>query len=128
MPDAMTSNRPYLLRAFYEWIVDNGMTPHLLVDAACRDVIVPSQCVVDNRIILNIHPQAVHNLELGNDRIVFGARFGGRPCQISLPVDAVIAIYARENGKGLIFPEEKPGAESNDVKTPSGPPHMKIIK
>jgi stringent starvation protein B len=124
----MTSNRPYLLRALYEWIIDNGMTPHLLVDAACKDTIVPRKFVEDNRIILNIHPQAVHHLELGNEKIVFSARFNGKPCRISIPVGAVIAIYARENGKGLIFPEEKHGAEMDNLKMPARGQHLKIIK
>lgn len=103
----MTPNRPYLLRALYDWIVDNGMTPYLLVDAEKDGVLVPRDYVDNGRIVLNVAPSAVQRLVLGNDEIRFSARFGGRPQTVELPVFSVVGIYARENGHGMIFPEEE---------------------
>ncbi|MFP4279892.1 MAG: ClpXP protease specificity-enhancing factor [Halochromatium sp.] len=108
----MTSNRPYLIRALYEWIADNGMTPHLLVDAERPDVVVPRDYVVDGRIVLNVAATAVQSLVLGNEAILFSARFGGRPFPVELPIAAVVGIYARENGQGMLFAEED-GADSS---------------
>ncbi len=103
----MTARRPYMLRAFYDWLVDNDLTPHLVVDATMSGVRVPVEFIQDGQIILNIAPRAVGNLELGNDAITFHARFSGRPHSVIVPVYAVQAIYARENGAGTMFePEE----------------------
>ncbi len=103
----MTPRRPYMLRAFYEWLVDNDLTPHLVVDATLPGVRVPLEFVQDGQIILNIVPRAVGNLELGNEAVSFNARFGGRPHSVIVPLYAVQAIYARENGAGTMFePEE----------------------
>jgi len=103
----MTARRPYLVRAFYEWLVDNDLTPHLVVDATLAGVRVPEEFVQDGQIILNIAPRAVGNLELGNEAITFNARFSGRPHSVIVPMYAVHAIYARENGAGTMFePEE----------------------
>lgn len=103
----MTARRPYMLRAFYDWLVDNDLTPHLVVDATMPGVRVPVEFIQDGQIILNIAPRAVGNLELGNDAITFHARFSGRPHSVIVPVYAVQAIYARENGAGTMFePEE----------------------
>jgi stringent starvation protein B len=105
--EKMTPRRPYLLRAFYEWLVDNDLTPHLVVDATMGGVRVPLEFVQDGQIILNVAPRAVGNLELGNEAITFNARFGGRPHSVIVPLYAVQAIYARENGAGTMFePEE----------------------
>ena len=103
----MTSTRPYLIRAFYEWIVDNDFTPHLVVDAEQEHVTVPQQHVENGRIVLNISPSAVKSIDLGNDWISFSARFGGQSLNIGLPPDAVLGIYARENGKGMLFQQEQ---------------------
>lgn len=104
----MTPNRPYLLRAFYEWIVDNNCTPYLVVDATLPGVKVPLQHVKDGQIVLNISPGAVGNLLLGNDAVTFNARFSGNPFALHIPQRAVLAIYARENGAGTMFtPEEE---------------------
>ncbi|MFD2178809.1 ClpXP protease specificity-enhancing factor [Veronia pacifica] len=104
---SLTPRRPYMLRAFYDWILDNDLTPHLVVDAEQDDVIVPLEYVQDGQIVLNIAPRAVGNLSLGNDHVVFSARFGGRPMEVQVPLSAVLAIYARENGAGTMFePEE----------------------
>ncbi|WP_045498880.1 ClpXP protease specificity-enhancing factor [Vibrio hyugaensis] len=103
----MTARRPYMLRAFYDWLVDNDLTPHLVVDATMPGVRVPVEFIQDGQIILNIAPRAVAHLELGNDAITFQARFSGRPHSVIVPVYAVQAIYARENGAGTMFePEE----------------------
>lgn len=102
----MTSHRPYLLRALYEWIADNDMTPHLLVDATRDGVQVPMHAVSEGKIVLNVAQQAVSGLEMTNDRIRFSARFGGVSQSVSVPVPAVVAIYARETGQGMVLPEE----------------------
>ena len=129
----MTSNRPYLLRALYEWILDNAMTPHLLVDTTVQGTVVPKEYIEDSRIVLNISPEAVRDLLLGNELITFSARFGGKSCQISVPVDSVVAIYARENGKGLIFePEDNQSGQSQEqtdnMNSKSAKTHLKVIK
>jgi len=111
----MTSSRPYLIRALYEWIADNNMTPHLLVDADAEGVNVPREHVHDGRIVLNINPAAVQDLTLGNSWIGFNARFGGTPRSIEFPVTAVMAVYARESGQGMAFGHEPGGGdEPND--------------
>lgn len=102
----MTPRRPYMLRAFYDWLVDNDLTPHLVVAAELPGVRVPLEFVQDGQIILNIAPRAVGNLELGNEAITFNARFSGRPHSVIVPLYAVQAIYARENGAGTMFEPE----------------------
>jgi stringent starvation protein B len=105
----MTSNRPYLLRAVHEWICDNGLTPHIVVDAGKPGVQVPPQAVSDGRVVLNLAPRAVSHLEIGNDAITFMARFGGVSQPVNVPIAAVQAIYARENGQGMLLAEDSPG-------------------
>ncbi|MGV8921992.1 MAG: ClpXP protease specificity-enhancing factor [Thermomonas sp.] len=112
----MSSQRPYLLRALYEWIADNGMTPHVLVNAAMSGVRVPLHAVKEGRIVLNIAERAVAKLELGNELLRFTARFAGVSQVVSVPLEAVIAIYARETGQGMALPEESRAAPST---TPS---------
>lgn len=102
----LTPRRPYLLRAFYEWLLDNQLTPHLVVDVTLPDVRVPMEYARDGQIVLNIAPRAVGNLDLSNDEVRFSARFGGVPRQVSVPLAAVLAIYARENGAGTMFESE----------------------
>ena len=102
----LSPRRPYLLRAFYEWLLDNQLTPHLVVDVTLPDVQVPMEYARDGQIVLNIAPRAVGNLELANDEVRFNARFGGIPRQVSVPLAAVLAIYARENGAGTMFEPE----------------------
>lgn len=104
----MTSHRPYLLRALYEWIADNGMTPHLLVDATRAGVQVPLHAVQDGRIVLNVAQRAVTQLEMGNELIRFSARFGGVSQAVAVPVEAVLAIYSRETGQGMALPDDSP--------------------
>ena len=111
----MTPRRPYLLRAFYDWLLDNQLTPHLVVDVTRPDVQVPMEFARDGQIVLNIAPRAVGNLALGNEDVQFNARFGGVPRQVSVPMAAVLAIYARENGAGTMFEPEAAYDESEGV-------------
>lgn len=106
----MTSHRPYLLRALYAWISDNRMTPHLLVDATRPGVQVPPSAIKDGRVVLNVAERAVVGLDMGNEFIAFTARFGGVSQPVRVPISAVLAIYARENGQGMGLPEEIGGA------------------
>jgi stringent starvation protein B len=139
----MTSNRPYLIRAIYQWLLDNDTTPQLLVATDRRGVVVPPQHVKDGQILFNISPSAVRGLELGNDWITFSARFGGAAMNVRVPVDAVLALYSRENGQGMLFPQEEPeetavGAgqgedgdtpqESDPPRPPRGRPNLKVVK
>lgn len=103
--NAMTSSKPYLIRAIYEWILDNQMTPHLVVDANYPDTRVPMEFVDEGRLVLNIAPGAVRGLVIGNDWIEFNARFSGVARDILVPSEAVIGIFTRENGQGMVFPE-----------------------
>lgn len=109
--ESMTSNKPYLIRALNEWIVDNQMTPFLLVDVGIEGVAVPEQHVKDGKIVLNISPNAVQEINFENEGIYFSARFSGQAFLVNVPISAVLAIYARENGKGMMFTED----ESLDV-------------
>jgi stringent starvation protein B len=109
----MSARRPYLLRAYYEWLLDNQLTPHLVVDISVPGVQVPMEFARDGQIVLNVAPRAVGNLELGNQRISFNARFGGIPRQVMVPIAAVIAIYARENGAGTMFEPETAYDDAN---------------
>lgn len=99
----MTELKPYLIRSIYDWIVDNNLTPYLLVDAENPYAVLPMQFVQDGRIILNIRPQAVEALDLGNVDIEFNTRFSGKPTYVKAPVSSVLAIYAKENGRGMVF-------------------------
>ena len=130
---AISSNRPYLIRALYQWLVDNDLTPHLLVDAEAVAVEVPRQFVEDGRIVLNIGPTAVRGLELGNDWIRFNARFSGAPMDVMVPPSAVLGIYARENGQGMLFPDEPAAGEGappsdDDPTPPRDRPSLKVVK
>ena len=109
----MTSSRPYLIRAMYQWITDNGMTPHLLVDVSIDGVQVPTEHVQNGKIILNIAPMAIGTLILGDEEITFSARFSGKSMSLYIPIEAVLAVYAKENGQGMMFSEDD-GAVSSD--------------
>lgn len=99
----MRDQRPYLLRALNDWIVDSGFTPHVLVDATRSGVMVPESAVSEGRVVLNISPTAVRFLDIDDDQLAFEARFGGVARQVSVPLSAILAIYARENGAGMAF-------------------------
>ena len=133
----MTSLKPYLIRAVYEWIVDNSCTPYLLVNAEAEGVIAPRQFVEDGRIVLNLRPQAVQGLQLGDQQIEFSARFGGTPMQVKVPIYGVLAIYARETGRGMVFDDsgEDDTPPPGEAATPAEPkppararPNLKIVK
>lgn len=138
----MTSNRPYLIRALYEWIVDNGCTPYIVVQTERPDVRVPLGYAKDGQIVLNVSPSAAPNLHMDNVAISFQARFGGQAHSLYVPMGAIIAIYARENGEGMGFPPEEAGAnaviveESQDGDEPPEPtkpgsgkrPALKVVK
>jgi stringent starvation protein B len=128
----MTPSRPYIMRALYEWIVDNDCTPYVLVDAAVTDVMVPQQFVKDSQIVLNISPGAVMDLNIANDAMAFNGRFGGVATDIYVPIAAVVGIYARENGQGMVFePEEStppPEEPPPDPIKPKSGPALKIVK
>ncbi len=153
----LTSTKPYLVRALYEWILDNALTPHLLVDAQYPGTQVPPEFVQDGQIVLNLAPTAVRNLVIGNDWIHFGARFGGVARELSVPSESVLGIFARENHQGMVFPQPEyprevpapddsaPGGErkakfrdaSGAGKTPGkqrakdkpkGGPNLKVVK
>ena len=130
----MTPNRPYLIRAMHEWICDNGLTTHLAVDAHYPGTEVPQEFVQDGQIVLNIAPRAVTAFEAGNEAITFSARFGGVPRTVYVPVEAVMAVFARENGQGMAFEPTEPPPElpappepDNDDK-PSRGSHLKVVK
>ena len=131
----MTSNRPYLVRALYEWISDNGLTPYLLVDAAFDGVRVPPGAAKDGKVILNIAARAVGSFEIGNEFVAFSARFGGVSQSVHVPMGAVLAIYAQENGQGMMFPPEAPSAATSDESPSPDPekpqrkgPQLRVVK
>lgn len=135
----MTSSRPYLVRALYQWIVDNGLTPYLMVDAQDESVQVPRQFVEGGRIVLNIAPMAVSALTLGNEEITFSARFSGQAMSVVIPIKRVLAIYTKENGQGMMFgeehgdeepPPEGGGApeEGGGETAKKGKPRLKVVK
>ncbi|WP_026802473.1 ClpXP protease specificity-enhancing factor [Arenimonas oryziterrae] len=133
----MSSNRPYLLRALYEWIGENDMTPYLLVDASRDGVQVPHSTIKDGRVVLNIAARAVAQLDLGNREIRFMARFGGVSQSVIVPVSAVLAIYAQETGQGMMLPEDggmlPPDGPDDEGPEPTGDGpkrggHLRVVK
>jgi stringent starvation protein B len=131
MSSDMTSNRPYLLRALYEWIAENRMTPHVLVEAGADGVDVPDQAIQKGKVILNIDNAAVRELDLGNEWLTFKARFSGSEHRVSVPIDAVLAIYSKENGQGMMFAQDGetvPPTDTDPIEQPEKRPHLKIVK
>ena len=124
----MNSSRPYIIRAIYEWIVDNSCTPHLLVEVDHDGVDVPQTYVSDGQIVLNISPSAVVGLEIGNDLILFNGRFGGVATDISVPIKAVLGIYARENGQGMVFDQEEEPDQPPEPPAGRSRPSLKVVK
>ena len=125
---SMTSSRPYLVRALYEWIVDNGCTPYLLVDATAAGVEVPQQYVKNGQIVLNVAPGAVAGIDMSNDDIRFRGRFSGVAIDVFVPIGAVLGIYARENGQGMVFEPEQAPPPSSDDEPRSGKPSLRVVK
>ncbi len=121
-PPAMTSKRPYLLRAIREWIIDNGMTPYVVVDAAIEGVMVPPGAIKDGKVVLNLAQRAVSQLDLGNRDVRFMARFGGVSHAVHLPMGSILAIYAQESGEGMALPADgdNVAAEADDPPPPDG--------
>ncbi len=110
-----TSSRPYLLRAIYEWLLDNNLTPHIVINTDMPGVEVPSSHIENGQLVLNISPGACRNLLLGDEVLTFNARFNGASMQVSVPIDAVTAVYARENSLGMVFGQEPRLTEVADV-------------
>jgi len=139
-----TSQKPYLLRAMHEWMTDNQQTPHMVVDATLAGVAVPRQFVQNGKIILNVSYSATHGLTMGNDLVRFHARFGSVTHDVQVPMVAVLGIYARETGQGMVFAENDapqspdpsgPGPQSTAPQSPATTdtgshkrPHLKVIK
>ncbi len=138
----MTSNRPYLIRALFEWILDNDCTPYLVVSAEVPGVQVPPAYVENGRIVLNVAPQAVRNLDIDNEFVSFDGRFDGQPFRVQAPVGSVMAIYAKETGQGTVFevevtdpPPDGPGEGTSDPddsdkgsKDSGSGGHLRVIK
>jgi len=103
----MSSSRPYLLRALIEWINDNAFTPHILVDTSVNGVRVPTSAIKNGRVVLNIAARAVTHLHMDNQTLSFSARFNGVSFPVSVPITAVVAVYARENGQGMVLPPDE---------------------
>lgn len=127
---SMTPQKPYLIRAIYEWILDNHCTPYLLVNTRIEGVTVPQEYIKDNRIVLNLAPDAIHQLQMDNDWISFSARFSGKAMDLFIPIIAVQAIYGKENNEGMFFPEDSPPPEPDTAKPVpnNGKPSLKIVK
>ena len=128
----LNSHRPYLIRAIREWAIDNHLTPQLLVNAEADGVDVPAEFVEDGQIVLNIGPQAVDDLEMGNEFISFSARFGGVSHSVLVPVAAVMAVFDRESRQGMSFPQT-PATEGEDAKAEKQPeqrpkPNLKLVE
>ena len=134
----MLSRKPYLLRAMHQWIVDSGMTPHMVVDVEVPGVEVPPGYAKDGKMILNTSYEATQGLQIAADQVEFSARFGGVARNLFIPMDAVLAIYAQETGEGMIFgPEQEPtpptppeGPEDGDGDQPASSrrPSLKVVK
>jgi stringent starvation protein B len=129
----MSSSRPYVMRALYEWILDNECTPYVLVNAESPGVEVPQQFVKDGQIVLNISPAAVVDLVIDNECLRFNGRFGGVPVDVFVPMASVVGIYARENGQGMVFDsDDNPWPEPPSNPPPAGGgekrPSLKVVK
>ena len=127
------SLKPYLLRAVHEWITDRGDTPQIVVNAEHEAVAIPREGIKDGRVVLNISYQATRNLELGRDTLCFQARFSGAARQVSVPVDAVLCIFSRETGQGVVLADESGaafggGAEASPASRPRGAPKLRVVK
>lgn len=124
----MLSSRPYLARGLYEWLLDNQHTPYIVVDAEQPGVSVPRQFVQNGQIVLNVGPTAVRDLQIENDAIYFHARFGGQPMQVVVPMPALVAIYAKENGVGMVFGHEPSmPVPEEEGSTPEGKPELSSV-
>lgn len=126
----MTPSKPYLVRALYQWILDNETTPYILVDASFDGVVIPEGIANDGKVVLNLAPAAIQDLDISNECIVFSARFSGVAQQVACPMNSLLAIYARENGEGMMFPAEDNDGSADDDPPPrkTDGPTLKVIK
>ena len=133
----MTPSKPYLIRALYEWLLDNEMTPHVLVNANAESVMIPKGIATDGKVVLNLAPGAIQQLEMTNEHLSFSARFSGVAQNVYCPMVSVLAIYARENGEGTMFAEDADDVPLEEDKAEDGtdrtakkskPPGLKIVK
>jgi stringent starvation protein B len=131
----MTPSKPYLIRGLYEWLQDNQVTPYILVDTSSDDVLIPKGIATDGKVVLNLSPSAIQNLEMTNDHVSFSARFNGVAQEIYCPIASILAIYARENGEGMMFNQESENATESDGADKdagrpkkTGRPGLKVIK
>ncbi len=124
----MTSSRPYLIRAIYDWISENDLTPYILVDALAPDLRAPEKYVENNKIILNLSQGAVHELQIDNDWIMFNARFDGQKMEVTVPTGAVLAIYAKENGRGMVLENGENVPPTDTPPKPTKKPHLQVVK
>ena len=136
----MTSSRPYIIRALYDWILENQCTPYVLVDAFGKGVEVPQEHVKDGQIVLNISPAAVQSISIANEAMDFDGRFGGIPKKVVVPIRSILGIYAKENGQGMMFESDdtpdppEPSEEPSNIKKESfsanraKKPSLKIVK
>jgi stringent starvation protein B len=145
---AASAQRPYLLRAMHEWMTDNALTPHIVVDATIAGLNLSPEHIRDNKVVLNVSYAATRGLVIGNEAVSFEARFNGVPTALNVSVDAVLGIYARENGQGMVFSEQsgpsgddsgpgggpgtgpRPGNGPGDDSGPGGgkPPKLRVVK
>jgi stringent starvation protein B len=125
-----TSKRPYLIRAMHEWMMDNDLTPHIVVDAEAEGLTVPDQYIIDGKIVLNVSYAATRELAFDNDAVRFEARFSGVNHEVEVPALAVMGIYARETGQGMIFTDEEflPNSEALGGGDTPARPALKIVK
>lgn len=132
----MLSSRPYLVRAINEWIVDSGLTPHLLINADFPGLDVPESSIQDGRVVLNVSPSAVRDLLIDAEMLTFVARFGGVSRAVTVPIEAIEAVYARENGRGMMFPvdedddgsDQQHAEECDDKRDRKSRPNLKVVK
>jgi len=136
------STKPYLVRAIYDWSLDEGLTPQIMVDVNVKGVQVPLSYASDGKIVLNLHPSSVRGMELGNEYLMFSARFSGKSEELAIPIEAIMAVYARENGHGIVFQADgsgmsppppggnKPNTENSDpvLANKKSGSHLKVVK
>jgi stringent starvation protein B len=131
----MTPSKPYLIRGLYQWLLDNQVTPYILADTSSDDVLVPRGVANDGKVVLNLAPSAIQDLQMTNDYLSFSARFNGVAQDVYCPMPSILAIYAQENGEGMMFSAESEGSQSPDTealenrqsKKPSKP-GLKVVK
>jgi len=132
----MTPSKPYLIRGLYQWLLDNQVTPYILADTGSDEIMIPRGIATDGKVVLNLSPSAIQNLEMTNEYLSFSARFNGVAQDIYCPMDSILAIYARENGEGMMFNSEPdqsqetgdPAADATAKSKKANPSGLKIVK